>query len=120
VRLASDADWAMISVWGWTLIVVTVVLAAALLGLIIMVIRYLANRMRLEETAAGSSPPASYARIDTPRIDYYATADAAREPANHERGRRVSSQVTREPSPVPPENPHAPPTPPAGLTRPGY
>lgn len=94
-------DWATISVWGWILVAVTVILAIALLALIILAIRYLLKRMEREDAEpprGGAAPPAG---------DDVTTATGSR-------------QVTRTPSPVPPENPHAPPSPPAGQTRPGY
>lgn len=104
MKRAPEADWAMISIWGWTLITVTVILAAALLALIILAIRYLLRRMEREdvEPAPLSSPVRGNPNRWTPN-------DVRTQP---------------NPSPVPPENPHAPPSQstshPARVTRPGY
>jgi hypothetical protein len=97
VRRATEVDWVTVSVWGWTMIVVAVVLAVAVLALIVIAIRFLTMRMRVDvpspRVAAGTEPPVLT-------------------------GSRPA--VQRAPTPVPPENPHAPPTPPGGLTRSGY
>lgn len=98
----SEADWAMISVWGWTVVAVVVILATALLALIIMAIRYLRGRMEHEESGQKQVTPANVAT------------------SNRERVGTTGRGVTHDPSPVPPENPHAPPSSSAGLTRPGY
>ncbi|HYI34646.1 MAG TPA: hypothetical protein VEX88_14385 [Glaciibacter sp.] len=102
----SEADWAMISVWGWTLVAVIVILAAALLALIFMAIRYLLKRMKLEESGHKQVTPSDIT--------------SNRETPNRERVGTAGRGITHDPSPVPPENPHAPPSPSAGLTRPGY
>jgi hypothetical protein len=102
VTRAPEADWAMISVWGWTLVAVIVIVAAALLALIIMAIRYLRGRMEHEESGQKQVTPANIVT------------------SNRERVGAAGRGVTHDPSPVPPENPHAPPSSSAGLTRPGY
>lgn len=98
----SEADWAMISVWGWTLVAVIVIVSAALLALIIMAIRYLLRRMEHEASGQKQVTPADIVT------------------SNRERVGTTGRGVTQDPSPVPPENPHAPPSSSAGLTRPGY
>jgi flagellar biosynthesis/type III secretory pathway M-ring protein FliF/YscJ len=98
----SEADWATISIWGWTLLAVAIIVAAALVALIVMAIRYLLARMKREATDARP-----------------AGASLAGEP-QREAGRDDARYTTRTPSPVPPEDPHAPPSSSAGLTRPGY
>jgi hypothetical protein len=102
VPRVSEADWAMISVWGWTLVAVIVIVSAALLALIIMAIRYLRGRMEREESGQKQVTPANVVTSNRERVGT--------------RGRGV----TQDPSPVPPEDPHAPPSSSAGLTRPGY
>lgn len=98
----SEADWATISIWGWTLMAATVILTAALVALVIMAIRYLLARMEREASDARRPASSPYAE---PQGD---------------RGRDNLRRTNRTPSPVPPEDPHAPPSPSAGLTRPGY
>lgn len=102
----SEADWAMISVWGWILVAVIVIVAAALLALIIMAIRYLLKRMEHEESG---HKPVTRANIVTSNRERSAAGSGT-----------TGRGITNDPSPVPPENPHAPPSSSAGLTRPGY
>jgi hypothetical protein len=91
----------MISIWGWTLVAVLVILATAVVALIIMAIRYLLARMERE-----AAEPKTVSRVDvTPNREHVGTNGL---------------RMTRDPSPVPPEDPHAPPSSPTGLTRPGY
>ncbi|MCU1408530.1 MAG: hypothetical protein JWM23_610 [Microbacteriaceae bacterium] len=97
VRQATDVVWAAVSVWGWTMTVIAVVLAVAVLVLVVVAIRYLSARMRV----VGQAAPGA--------------ADATSTLATGSR-----PVVQRAPTPVPPEDPHAPPTAPGGLTRPGY
>lgn len=94
-------DWAMVSVFGWTSIVLSILLIGAVIALIVVLIRFLLHYMRHADAhAARHSAEATPYPIRQPQREFVST-------------RTVSNTV----APVTPDHPHAPPTPPVGTRR---
>lgn len=101
-------DWGMVSAMGWTAIVLSIVLVAAVTAFIVVVIRFLLHQMRHADDRdrdPGAGRPES-------------ARSRGADPRNGRDGPGVRYQGARTPpysaAPVPPENPHSPPTPALG------